>query len=109
MWKVIDYLCERFDLHHLIIVLGALLGSIKTSQTINQNRHLCEKWLDIMLGLFCGVMVGHYFTQGINLYITGLLALIGGVAGAIVIEVLIELLPKLSRSYIINFFKKSKD
>lgn len=96
------------ELNHIIIVLGAFLGSVKTCYTINQSTPLCEKMIDISLGLFCGVMVGHYFTNNMNLYVTGLLALLGGIAGAVVIDVIIELLPKIAKDYITNFVRKNK-
>lgn len=97
-----------FEFNHLVIIVGSLLGSIKTSLVINSEASVCDKWLDICLGLFCGVMAGHHFSNNLNVYVSGLIALLGGIGGAIIIEVIIELLPRATRQFITNYLKGHK-
>lgn len=97
-----------FEFNHLVIIIGSLLGSIKTSLVINNEASICDKWLDICLGLFCGVMAGHHFSNEFNIYLTGLISLLGGIGGAIIIEVIIELLPKATKQIITNYLKGHK-
>lgn len=97
-----------FEFNHLVIIIGSLLGSIKTSLVINSEASVCDKWLDICLGLFCGVMAGHHFSNNLNVYVSGLIALLGGIGGAIIIEVIIELLPKATKQIITNYLKGHK-
>lgn len=103
--EVINVLLE---FNHLVIIIGSLLGSIKTSSVINSEADLCDKSLDVCLGLFCGVMAGHHFSNEFNIYLTGLISLLGGIGGAIIIEVIIELLPKASKQIITNYLKRHK-
>ena len=97
-----------FEFNHLVIIIGSLLGSIKTSLVINSEASVCDKWLDICLGLFCGVMAGHHFSNELNVYVSGLIALLGGIGGAIIIEVIIELLLKATKQVITNYLKGHK-
>lgn len=96
------------DLIHLIIVIGALIGSVKTSYIINREDSGCDVAIDICLGLFCGIMAGYHFSNELNVYITGLISLLGGIGGAIITEVIIELLPKASKEIIIMYLKNYK-
>lgn len=107
-YEAIKYVLAEIETTHIIIVIGALLGSIKTSMVINTETDLCDKWLDIMLGLFCGIMAGYHFSNDLNVYITGLIALLGGIGGAIIIEVIIELLPKATRQFITSYLRGHK-
>lgn len=103
--EVINYV---FELNPLIIIIGSFLGSIKTSSIINNEGSYKDKLLDICLGMFCGVMAGHNFSNELNGYLTGLIALLGGISGAIIIEVVIELLPKATKQIITNYLKVHK-
>ena len=104
--EVINYVFELNPL--IIIIIGSFLGSIKTSSIINNEGSYKDKLLDICLGMFCGVMAGHHFSNELNGYLTGLIALLGGISGAIIIEVVIELLPKATKQIITNYLKVHK-
>jgi len=106
--EVIKQVLSEIGTTPIIIIVGALLGSIKTSIIINTEADICDKWLDVLLGLFCGIMTGHHFSNELNIYITGLIALLGGIGGAIIIEVIIELLPRATRQFITNYLKGHK-
>lgn len=107
-YEAIKHVLSEVGTTHIIVVIGALLGSIKTSMVINAEASICDKWLDVMLGLFCGIMAGYHFSNELNVYITGLNALLGGIGGAIIIEVIIELLPKATKQIITNYLKGHK-
>lgn len=107
-YQLINHMLKGLELNHLIIITGALLGSVKTSMVININSTLCDKVLDIFLGLFCGIMAGHHYSNDLNVYVTGLISLLAGIGGAIVIEVIIELLPKATKQFITNYLKGHK-
>lgn len=107
--ELIKHTFGSIGTEHFIIITGSLLGSIKASSMINRCKSFFEKSLDIFLGSFCGIMSGHYFNTENNLYISGLVSLLAGIAGAIIIEVIIELLPSATKQVITKYLKNFKE
>ena len=91
----------------LIIVLGALLGSFKASVEFDKDKRYVARAIDIFLGVFCGVMIARHFHNAGSTALSGLLALVGGVSGAMVIEVFMQMLPSIARKAIKNVVEKS--
>lgn len=92
----------------VIIIVGSFLGSIKTVSTVKTEEHICSRWLDTLLGAFCGIMLGYYFKTDMNIYISGLIALLGGISGSLIIAVIIELIPRATKEVINSYIKKVK-
>lgn len=90
---------KELNLLDILIVTGAILGSIKTVITINKG-HYCAKWFDMVLGIFTGIVTGYYFSNEYSVYVTALISLIAGSAGAILLKTLIEMMPSTFKSYI---------
>lgn len=90
---------QEINLSDTLIIIGSIIGSIKTVITIN-NGNFCSKWLDIFLGIFVGIVTGYHFSTEYNLYLTGLISLVAGASGAILLKTIIEILPTTFKSYI---------
>lgn len=96
---------ELLNFTHFVIIAGATIGAVKTSLYTNKSSSFLDTLLDVAIGIFAGVMTGHYFEDEYSLYITGLISLVAGVAGSIVIETFIELLPKAARTALEAYIK----
>lgn len=96
---------EHVDL--IIIVLGALIGSFKASVEFDKDKRCVARTIDIFLGVFCGVMLARHFHNAGSTALSGLLALVGGVSGAVVVEVFMQMLPSIAKKAIKNVVDKS--
>lgn len=90
-----------------IIILGALIGSIKASVEFNKDKRCVARAIDIFLGVFCGVMLARHFHNAGSTALGGLLALVGGVSGAVVVEVFMQMLPSIAKKAIKNVVEKN--
>lgn len=100
-----EIIYEHVDL--IIIVSGALIGSIKASVEFDKDKHCVASAIDIFLGVFCGVMLARHFHNAGSVALGGLLALVGGVSGAVVIEVFVQMLPSIAQKAIKNVVEKN--
>lgn len=100
-----EIIYEHVDL--IIIVSGALIGSIKASVECDKDKRGVARAIDIFLGVFCGVMLARHFHNAGSAALGGLLALVGGVSGAVVIEVFVQMLPSIAKKAIKNVVEKS--
>ena len=100
-----DVLNANFDL--IVPVLGALIGSAKASVEFDKDKNCFARGLDIALGVFCGVMLARHFHNAGSTALSGLLALVGGVSGAVVVEVFMQMLPSIAKKAIKNVVDKS--
>ena len=96
---------EHVDL--IIIVLGALIGSFKASVEFDKDKRCVARAIDIFLGVFCGVMLARHFHNAGSTALSGLLALVGGVSGAVVVEVFMQMLPSIAKKAIKNVVEKN--
>lgn len=103
-----QYLAEWFSFVNVVVVLGAIFGSVKTCMALHQDANLCDSILDIFIGVFCGILVGLHFSNELNVPVSGLIALVAGAAGAIILEVIVEMLPSAARKYITRYLKHHK-
>lgn len=100
-----EIIYEHVDL--IIIVSGALVGSIKASVEFDKDKHCVARAIDIFLGVFCGVMLARHFHNVGSTALGGLLALVGGVSGAVVVEVFMQMLPSIAKEAIKNVVGKN--
>ena len=96
---------EHVDL--TIIILGALIGSIKASVEFDKDKRCVARAIDMFLGVFCGVMLARHFHNAGSTALGGLLALVGGVSGAVVVEVFMQMLPSIAKKAIKNVVEKN--
>lgn len=87
----------------LVITVGALLGSIKASVEFDREKSLFVRITDVVLGLYIGVSVAFYFGANFSLWLNGLLAIVGGASGAMVLEVIMQMIPSVTRKFIKNW------
>lgn len=95
------------NLDLVVMFLGALIGSAKASVEFDKDKSCIPRAVDIILGIFCGVMLAHHFKNDGSVALSGLLALVGGVSGAVVVEVFMQMLPNIAKKAIKNVVWKS--
>lgn len=95
---------ENIDV--IVCAAGAVMGSIKASLEFDRNKHWVPRLLDIALGVFCGVTLAWHFFNPAAPMLGGMLALVGGVSGAVVIEVFMQMLPNIAKKAIKNIVDK---
>ena len=95
---------EMFTL--LVIVIGSLLGTVKSSAHFDSSDKICTQILNGVIGLFCGIMLGYHFGSTMNVWLTGLIALVGAASASIALEVVLELLPATLSKAIKKYTKK---
>lgn len=91
----------------VVTFLGALIGSAKASVEFDKDKSCVPRAVDIVLGVFCGVMLARHFHNAESTALSGLLALVGGVSGAVVVEVFMQMLPSIAKKAIKNVVDKS--
>lgn len=91
-----------------VVFLGALLGSAKAITEFDRDKSCLPRSIDLLLGIFCGVALAHHFGNGQSLALSGVLALLGGVSGAMVIEVFMQMLPNIVKKAIQSWSDKIK-
>lgn len=84
----------------LIIIVGAILGSAKANSEFSKEKTCGARVLDLALGVFCGVGLAFHFANSQSATLSGGLALLGGVSGAVVIDVFMQMLPSIVKKYI---------
>ncbi|RKW64499.1 MAG: hypothetical protein D8B58_17085 [Veillonella sp.] len=88
----------------LIILLGSLLGSLKSS--IDNNKYSRkERLINFCLGFYCGTAIAHSYVKTIDVGFLGLIALTGAMIGTNILEVISDLAPELTKKYLRNKFK----
>lgn len=97
-----------FVLYLGVVFFGALLGSAKASMEFNRGKPCLQRSIDLLLGVFCGVILAHHFGNGQSLALRGMLSLLGGVSGAIIIEVFMQMLPNIAKKVIKSWSNKIK-
>lgn len=98
----------NFGIYLGVVFLGALLGSAKASTEFDRDKSCLPRSIDLLLGVFCGVVLAHHFGNGQSLALSGVLALLGGVSGAMVIEVFMQMLPSITKKAIKSWSDKIK-
>lgn len=99
-----DVLHSNVDI--ALIIVGAFLGAAKASIEIDGAKTWLYRGLDILLGVFVGVTVAYHYGSQFSVWLMGLVALIGGVSGALVVDVFLQVLPTITKQLIIKKVKK---
>lgn len=97
-------LAQRIDI--IIVVIGSLLGSIKASVELDKGKPLSHRLLDIFIGVFAGNAAAFHFGAEFSVWLNGLLAAVAGAGGAMVLEVVLQMLPEITKSFIKNLVSK---
>lgn len=97
-----------FVLYLSVVFLGALLGSTKSCMEFGRGKNCLTRSIDLLLGVFCGVALAYHFGNEQSLALSGVLALLGGVSGAVVIEVFMQMLPSITKKAIRSWSDKIK-
>lgn len=88
------------NLDVIFVVVGAGLGSFKASVEFDKAKPICNRSVDLALGLFIGIAVAFHFGASYSLWLNGLLAAVGGASGAMVLEVLMQMTPSVTRKLV---------
>lgn len=93
------------NLDTVLIFIGAVLGATKASLEFDKDKHCAYRGLDVLLGVFVGILVAYHYGSQYSVWLMGLVALVGGVSGAMVIEVFMQMLPAIARGIISKYIK----
>lgn len=96
-----DELLKNIDV--IFVVVGAGLGSFKASVELDKTKPICTRSVDLALGLFIGIAVAFHFGAMFSLWLNGLLAVVGGASGAMVIEVVMQMIPSVTKKVVKNW------
>lgn len=94
------------SLTEILIITGAVIGSLKASKELDKQDTISTKVINFMVGVFWGISIGMYYGTNLNPYISSLVALIGGAIGTLTIELVIQLAPNLIQDKIKKWFEK---
>ena len=97
-------LTQHIDI--IIVVIGSSLGSIKASVELDNGKPLFHRTLDIIIGVFSGVAATFYFGAEFNVWLNALLATVGGASGAMVLEVILQMLPSITKKVLKKYISK---
>lgn len=89
----------------LFIAIGALIGSIKANFRTNTDKSMCEVFIDVSIGLFCGLAVGFHYAVNLNIWYSGMIALIGSSIGVNILDLIKELSPNIAKRFIDKWLK----
>lgn len=90
----------QLNLDVLAIVIGAVLGSAKANTEFSKDKTCFPRLIDLFVGVFCGIALALHFANEQSAALSGGLALLGGVSGAMVIDVFMQMLPSIVKKYI---------
>lgn len=94
-------LSQYLDL--FVIAVGSILGSVKASVEFDKDKPICSRVIDVALGVYVGVAVAFHFGASFSLWLNGLLSVVGGASGAMVLEVIMQMIPSVTRKFIKNW------
>lgn len=99
-----EFVAEHLD--SVLIFIGAVLGATKASLEFDKDKHCVYRGLDVLLGVFVGTVIAYHYGSQFSVWLMGLVALMGGVSGAMTIDVFMQVLPTIAKSLIRKFVKK---
>lgn len=91
---------QQIDVVCVVMLVGAILGSIKSSLDTDVLLSACRKMFNVLIGVFCGLNVAHVFHKDLEVGFVGLIALVGAMVGTNILEVISELAPDIAKKYI---------
>lgn len=97
---------EVVTVDNAVIFVCALIGSFKASVEFDKGKTCFTRSVDVMIGIICGMAVVYHFANNLSLALSALVAVVGGASGAMVLEVLMTMLPSLTKISIKGWLKK---
>lgn len=92
---------------HILIFLGAVGGSLKASVG-KANLKICNKTLNVLIGIFCGITVAGHYSDQLSPFLAGILSLAVSSVSIVVLEDIILLAPKMLDWWISRKFNIDK-
>lgn len=87
----------------IVVFIGAFLGSVKASVEFDKDKKFFARMVDVFLGVFCGMAIAYHFQNQGSVALSGLLALVGGAGGAMVLEVIMQMIPGITKRFVKNW------
>lgn len=92
---------------HVLIFLGAVGGSLKASVG-KVNLKICNKTLNVLIGIFCGIAVAGHYSDQLSPFLAGILSLAVSSVSIVILEDIILLAPKMLDWWISRKFNIDK-
>ncbi len=97
---------EVVNVDNAVIFICALIGSFKASVEFDKAKTCFARGIDVMIGLIAGVASVYHFASDLSLALSALVALVGGASGAMVLDVIMTMLPSLTKFSVKAWLKK---
>lgn len=97
---------EVVTVDNAVIFICALIGSFKASVEFDKEKTCFARGVDVMIGLITGMAVVYHFASQLSLALSAMIAVVGGASGAMVLEVLMTMLPSLTKISVKAWLKK---
>lgn len=88
---------ETVSLNIIVIVVGALLGSIKANFNDKEQKTNCVRLINIVIGVFCGISVALHYEVNLATWLVGLVALTASMLSVSVLDTLYLATPTVTK------------
>lgn len=97
------------NLNIIVTTIGAIIGSIKFSFATKNDKPLSTTIINIILGVFAGIMITLHLNSGystlFNIGLLGVTSLVTSALSVATLDTIIEVFPSIVRSLIKKYFK----
>lgn len=98
-------LLEIINIDVLVIIFGSLLGSMKANLNDKEYRTVFSRVLNVLLSIFCGIVVGFHYLNGLTIWFTGLVAMTISMLSVSILDTLYILAPVIAKKLIKRYLK----
>lgn len=95
----------QIPFNYIIIVLGAILGSLKSSLDTKDDIGSVKKAINFLLGIYFGISISLSYINTLEIGFLGLIAVTGAMVGTNILEVVSDLTPDIVKKLIKDKFK----
>lgn len=92
---------ELVSLDLVVISVGSFLGSVKANFNDKEKKSGSIRFINILMGLFCGISVGLHFETELAIYLVGLLSLVSSMLAVSILDTLYSIAPMITKTIVV--------
>lgn len=81
----------------IIIITGSILGSIKANFNDKETKLSCNRVINIILGMFCGVLVSFHFENNNLPWLSGIVSITVSMLSVAILDTLYIATPTITK------------